>query len=186
MCGAEPYRCLICGVPGYVRLTVGVLVTGTEHAGGLAALRALSAAGHAPWAAVDDSRAYGARSRAAAGVVEVPDAQSDPEGFAEAIVDGADRADARAVLPGTESALLALAAHADRFPPDLALGVCPPATTVVATDKVATLARAAEAGVRVLSARVLGVEGPPEPGDVRFPVVVKPMRSGGHQTRRVD
>jgi hypothetical protein len=157
--------------------TVGVLVTGPEYTGGLAALRSLSAAGHAPWAAVSDAGAYGARSRAAAGVVEVPDARLDPEDFAEAIVDGADRADADVVLPGTESGLLALAAYADRFAPDMALGVCPPTTTVVATDKVATLARAADAGVRVLSARVLGVDGPPGPDDVRFPVVVKPMRS---------
>jgi predicted ATP-grasp superfamily ATP-dependent carboligase len=109
-----------------------------------------------------------------------------PEDFAEAIVDGADRADANVVLPGTESALLALAAYADRFAPDMALGVCPPRTTVVATDKVATLARAADAGMRVLSAQVLGVDGPPEAGEVRFPVVVKPMRSGSHQTRRAD
>jgi predicted ATP-grasp superfamily ATP-dependent carboligase len=165
---------------------VGVLVTGTEFTGGLAALRALRAAGHAPWAAVSDAGAHGARSRAAAGVVEVPDARPDPESFAEAIVDGADRAQANVVLPGTESDLLALAAYADRFAPDVALGVCPPTTTVVATDKVATLARAAEAGVRVLSAQVLGVDGPPQPGDVRFPVVVKPMRSGSHQTRRAD
>jgi hypothetical protein len=165
---------------------VGVLVTGTEYTGGLAALRALRAAGHAPWAAVTDAGAYGARSRAAAGVVEVPDARLDPEGFAEAIVDGADRAQADVVLPGTDGGLLALAAYADRFAPDVALGVCPPTTTVVATDRVATLARAAEAGVRVLSARVLGVDGPPQPGDVQFPVVVKPMRSGTQQTRRAD
>jgi predicted ATP-grasp superfamily ATP-dependent carboligase len=173
-----------------VSATVGVLLTGTEYTGGLAALRALRAAGHAPWAAVSDTGAHGARSRAAVGVVEVPDAREDPEGFTEAIVDGADRAQARVVLPGTDSGMLALAAYADRFAPDVALGVCPPTTTVVATDKVATLARAAQAGVRVLSARVLGVDGPPQPGDVQFPVVVKPMRSEGgqrrHPTRRAD
>ena len=60
---------------------------------------------------------------------------------------------------------------------------------MVATDKVATLTYAAEAGVNVLSARVLGADGPPDAGDVRFPVVVKPMRSvapAEGQTRRYD
>jgi predicted ATP-grasp superfamily ATP-dependent carboligase len=168
---------------------VRVLLTGTEHAGGLAALRALKAAGYDPLAAVTSDRDFGARSRAAAGVVEAPDAREDPEGFAATIAEAAAEASVRAVLPASDGALLALAAHADRFPAEIALGVCPPTTTVVATDKVATLTHAAEAGVNVLSARVLGAEGPPGAGDVRFPVVVKPMRSevpAEGQIRRYD
>ena len=154
-----------------------VLVTGTEHSGGLAALRALSAAGREPWAAVSSAGAYGARSRAAAGVVEVPDARQDPEGFARAVAEGAARADARVVLPGTEGGLLALAAHRDLFPLDVALGTCSPAITANATDRVKTLAEAAEIGIDVLSARVLGVEGFADTAAVRYPVVVKPLRS---------
>jgi predicted ATP-grasp superfamily ATP-dependent carboligase len=38
----------------------------------------------------------------------------------------------------------------------------------------------------VLSARILGVDGPPDPAAVRFPVVVKPLRSEGYETRRAD
>jgi len=128
-------------------------------------------------AAVTSDRDFGARSRAVAGVIEVPDAREDPKGFAAAVAEGAARESADVVLPGTEGALLALAAHSDRFSDQVTLGACPPTTTLVATDMVATLARAAEAGVKALSARVLGVDGPPEPGDVRFPVVVKPLRS---------
>jgi predicted ATP-grasp superfamily ATP-dependent carboligase len=165
---------------------VRVLLTGTDHAGGLAALRALRSGGYDPVTAVTTDRDFGARSRAVAGVTEVPDAREDPEGFATAVAEGARDASVRAVLPGTDGALLALAAHRDRFPADIAVGACPPTTTLVATDKVATLARAAEAGVRVLSARVLGADGPPEADDVRFPVVVKPMGSTRHETRRVD
>jgi hypothetical protein len=156
---------------------VRVLLTGTEYSGGLAALRALRAAGYAPWAAVSSARAYGARSRAAAGVINVPDARLDPAAFAVAVAQGATRASARVVLPGTEGGLLALAAHRDLFPPDTALGVCSPATTASATDKVTTLAEAAELGIDVLSARVLGVHGPADTADVRYPVVVKPLRS---------
>jgi biotin carboxylase len=154
-----------------------VLLTGTEYSGGLAALRALSAAGYAPWAAVTSTAAYGARSRAAEGVVEVPDAREDPAGFAEAVAEGASRASARVVLPGTEGGLLALAAHPESFGPDLALGVCSPATTASATDQVTTLADAAEVGIDVLPARVLGAEGPAGTDEVRYPVVVKPLRS---------
>jgi predicted ATP-grasp superfamily ATP-dependent carboligase len=163
-----------------------VLLTGTDHAGGLAALRALRAAGYDPVAAIASERDHGARSRAAAGVAEVPDAGDDPHGFAAAIAEAAAREGVRVVLPGTERALVALAAHRDAFPDGVALGVCSPTTTLVATDKVATLMRAGEVGVRVLLAQVLGVFGPPDPDAVRFPVVVKPLRAGSHQTRRVD
>src|SRR4051794_8850376 len=151
-----------------------VLLTGTDHAGGLAALRALRAAGYDPVAAVASDRDHGARSRAATGVAEVPDAGEDAHGFAAAIAEAATREQVQVVLPGSERALVALAAHRDAFPDDVAVGVCSPTTTLVATDKVATLVRAGEAGVRVLLAQVLGVFGPPDPDAVRFPVVVKP------------
>jgi predicted ATP-grasp superfamily ATP-dependent carboligase len=154
-----------------------VLLTGTEYSGGLAALRALRAAGHEPWAAVTSARAYGALSRAAAGTVEVPDAREDPAGFAAAVVDGAERTATRMVLPGTEGGLLALAAHRDRVPAEIEVGVCSPAVTAGVTDKVRPLADAAEAGISVLSARVLGANGHADTADVRYPVVVKPLRS---------
>jgi predicted ATP-grasp superfamily ATP-dependent carboligase len=154
-----------------------VLLTGTEYSGGLAALRALSGAGHEPWAAVTSARAYGARSRAAAGTVAVPDARKDPAGFAAAVAMGAARAGARVVLPGTEGGLLALAAHRELFSDGVAVGACSPAVTAAATDKVSTLAEAGELGIQVLSARVLGVNGPADTADVRYPVVVKPLRS---------
>jgi len=171
-----------------------VLLTGTEHPGGLAALRALRAAGYAPWAAVTSPRAYGARSRAAAGVVRVPDPRTDPPAFAEAVANAAAGIGARAVLPGTEGALLALAGHADRFGDDVALGACAPAVTAAVTDKVAILSLAADAGLEVLPARLMGVEGPPDTSGVRYPVAVKPLRSEvpvdgrlrRYETRRAD
>ncbi|MEA2420216.1 MAG: hypothetical protein QOE60_2422, partial [Thermoleophilaceae bacterium] len=173
---------------------VRVLVTGTEYSGGLAALRALRDAGHEPWAAVSSKRAHGARSRAAAGVVSVPDARLDPAGFAAAVAHRAERADARVVLPGTEGGLLALAAHPELFAPGRAVGVCSSTVTAAATDKVTTLAEAAEVGIDVLSARVRGVNGPADTEDVRYPVLVKPLRSelpvdGGlrrFETKRAD
>jgi hypothetical protein len=145
--------------------------------GGLAALRALRSAGYEPHVAVTSKHAHGAHSRAAAGVVVVPDSRVEPEGFADAVAGSARRAGAQAVLPGTEGALLALSAHADLFGDDIRVGVCSPAVTAAATDKVATLAEAAEVGIDVLSAHVLGVENPSDTQDVPYPVIVKSLRS---------
>jgi predicted ATP-grasp superfamily ATP-dependent carboligase len=154
-----------------------VLLTGTEHTGGLAALRALRAAGHEPWVAVTSKRAYGAHSRAAEGVVTVPDGRIDPEAFAHAIADTAERVSAGAVLPGTEGALLALSAHRDLFGDDVEVGVCSPLVTAAATDKVATLAEAADVGVDVLSAHVFGTQNSAETEGLSYPLIVKPLRS---------
>jgi ATP-grasp in the biosynthetic pathway with Ter operon len=107
----------------------------------------------------------------------VPDARLDPAGFAAELAEGVERSSARAVLPGTEGALLALSANAALFDDDVALGICSPAITAGATDKVATLAEAAEAGIEVLSAEVRGVETASDTADVRYPVIVKPLRS---------
>jgi hypothetical protein len=156
---------------------VRVVLTGTEHTGGLAALRALEAAGHHTWVAAVSPDAYGARSNAAAGVVFVPDPRLDPRGFAERVADTAAAVAAHAVLPGTEGALLALSTRAGLFDARVGVGVCPPALTAAATDKVAALAAAAGAGVHVLPATVLGADGPTDLQDVRYPAIVKPLRS---------
>lgn len=154
-----------------------LVLTGTEHTGGLAALRALEAAGHHAWVAAVSPDAYGARSNAAAGVVVVPDPRIDPRGFAERVADTAGAISAHAVLPGTEGALLALSTRAGLFDAGVGVGVCPPAITAAATDKVAALAAAAGAGVDVLPATVLGANGPADLRGVSFPAIVKPLRS---------
>jgi hypothetical protein len=107
----------------------------------------------------------------------VPDARLDPSGFAEAVAVGATEASIRVVLPGTEGGLLALSAHKHLFGDRVAVGVCSPQVTAAATDKVATLAEAAEVGIDVLSAQVRGVENPTDTADLRYPVIAKPLRS---------
>src|SRR3954470_14604485 len=93
-----------------------VLLTGSEHPAGLAALRALDRAGFEVWAAVQTRTSLGARSRAAAGLVDVPDPRTEPHDFVDALAEASRRMHVAAVLPGTEAALLALAGHEDRFP----------------------------------------------------------------------
>jgi hypothetical protein len=90
---------------------------------------------------------------------------------------GAAESGVRVVLPGTEGALLALSAHSHLFGPKVAVGVCPPTITAAATDKVATLAEAAEVGIDVLPAQARGVDNPSDTADLSYPVIVKPLRS---------
>src|SRR5918992_5839593 len=102
-----------------------VLITGGGHPGGLAALRALDAAGFETSVAVQSPRCRSALSRAAARVVRVPDPRAAPEEFADALAGAAGKIGAAAVLPGTDAALLALAERRDAFPESVAVGVPP-------------------------------------------------------------
>ena len=153
-----------------------VLVTGVEHAGGLAVLRALAAAGYEPWAATEDAASYGARSRAARGVVTVADARLEPERFAHDLALAAARIDAAAVLPGTEAALIALGTHRAMFGPEVAVGAPDVADTVAALDKDGLAALAAKAGFETPRTTRLHVS-QVAATDVTFPAVVKPVRS---------
>jgi predicted ATP-grasp superfamily ATP-dependent carboligase len=156
---------------------VAVLVTGGEHLAVLAAVRALREAGYAPWVAAHDPGAYAARSRDAAGVVEVPNPATDETGFVRALVAAAARIPVSVVLPGTEFGLAALSRHAHGFPPGVVLGVCPPAVVANATDKalLGDLARAA--GLSVPPTLDAGLDDLARGLPFPYPAVVKPRRS---------
>lgn len=156
---------------------VNVLLTGGEYLGVLAGVRALRKAGYAPWVAVHDSGAYAARSRDAAGVVEVPDPAKDETGWIRELVAAAARIPAAVVLPGSELGLVVLSRHAQRFPSGVVLGVCPPEVVANATDKTRLEDIARAAGLSVPHTLDAGlddlVRGLPFP----YPAVVKPRRS---------
>jgi predicted ATP-grasp superfamily ATP-dependent carboligase len=154
-----------------------VLVTGSEHAAGLAALRALHQAGFETWAAVESRDSLGARSRAAAGLVDVPDPRTVPDAFVSALADAAKRLGAAAVLPGTEAALLAMAGRENEFPASVAVGSAPETALRRATDKIALALLSLRAGLDVPPTRVVSPEGPVPTGELSFPAVVKPLRS---------
>ena len=154
-----------------------MLVTGGEYPAGLAALRALDRAGFEAWAAVESRSSLGARSRAAAGLVEVPDPRTAPDAFVSALADGAKRLGAAAVLPGTEAALLAMAGRGDAFPASVAVGNAPEAALRRATDKIALCLLSLRAGLSIPPTRVVAVEGPMATDGLSFPAVVKPLRS---------
>ena len=135
-----------------------VLVTGSEYPAGLAALRALHQAGFEAWAAVQSRTSLGARSRAAAGRVDVPDPRTAPNEFAGALAAAVKRLDAAAVLPGTEAALLALAGREHMFPTKVAVGTAPETALRRATDKTALALLSLRAGLDVPPTRVVDFE----------------------------
>ena len=155
-----------------------VLITGGEYVGVLAAVRALRAARYEPWVAVSRPGVYAARSRAASGVIEVPEAGEHPDAFVDALAAASERLSIAAVLPGNERALIALADRPGAFPPDTALGICSPETVALATDKIMLQPLASGAGLDVpptVSLTRSALDG--NEHDVEYPAVVKPVRS---------
>src|SRR4051794_1835363 len=154
-----------------------VLLTGSEHPAGLAALRALDRAGYQVWAAVQSRSSLGARSRAAAGLVDVPDPRAAPDAFVSALAEAARRLRVAAVLPGTEAALLALAGRTDEFPGPVAVGSATETALRRATDKVALALLALRAGLDAPPTRILAADDLDASEELSFPAVVKPLRS---------
>ena len=143
----------------------------------LGAVRALREAGHAPWVAVHERGTYAARSRATAGIIDVPSPWDDPDGFVRGIAAASDRIGASVVLPGTEYGMVTLAQRAGLFPTDVVLGIPPLSTIAEATDKsrLGSLARAV--GLETPPTADLCLATLPDELSFDFPMVVKPHRS---------
>ena len=154
-----------------------LLLTGSEYPAGLAALRSLDRAGFETWAAVPSPGALGARSRAAAGTVPVPDPRTAPDEFAAVLAAAAERLGVAAVLPGTEAALLALANREGLFAAGTAVGTAPEAMLRRATDKVALALLALRAGLDAPITRVVAAGENLADEELTFPAIVKPLRS---------
>jgi predicted ATP-grasp superfamily ATP-dependent carboligase len=155
-----------------------VIVTGAEHQGGLAAIRALRAAGFEPWAATPKAYAYGALSRASEGTIRVPDPRREPGEFASVLAERSVALGAAVLLPGSEADLLALSEHRDLFTGDIAAGLPEKAGVVAATDKVDLARRALAAGFDSPPSVVLHAdEAIPDEMPGWRDAVVKPVRS---------
>src|SRR5947209_4335504 len=131
-----------------------VLVTGAEHTGSLAAVRALRAAGYEPWVGASSPGAYAARSRAAAGVLGLPYSGSDPVAFQDDLGAAVARLGVSVVIPGTEEDLIAIASSADS---GLRLAAGVPELDVVEriTDKTVVYRLASKMGLRVPDTKLI-------------------------------
>lgn len=145
---------------------------------GLAVVRGLRMAGWRPYVVMVERLTPAAWSRCAAGRSRAPNPDTDPTGFVDSLAAEAVRLGAVAVLPGTESALLAVAEHSARFPAHVALGAAPMEAVSLATDKrrladLATAANLSTPPTRIAAGddwqRVLD--------EIGLPAVVKATRS---------
>jgi len=158
-----------------------VLLAGNDQYAVLAAVRALHAAGYAPWLAVDRLGTYAGRSRTTAGTVLVPNAAIDSEGFAREFAAAAGRLSVVAALPGEETHLFALASSEASFP-GIALGVPSRESVERSTNKGLLPALAAGAKMRTPPTTVVRGDSKTA-GTYGFPAIVKPLRTW---TRRPD
>lgn len=152
-----------------------VLFAGNDRYAILAAVRALRAAGYAPWLAVNQRGTYAGRSRMKAGSVRVPDPAIDTEGFVREFAAAAGRLSAAAVLPCEETHLLALAGREDDFS-GIAFGVPSRESVERATDKSLLPELASAAKLRTPPTTVFRGDGETV-GTFGFPAVVKPLRT---------
>ncbi len=147
-----------------------VLLAADAGEGCLAAVRGLAAGGYEPWVAVSRRHAYAARSRAAAGVLAVSDADADPAGHADALARAARRLGAAAVLPGSDASLAALSGREAAFHP-AAVGAGTPEALHRATAGLGALAARhrlppAPAGLAERRLAVAGRPAPAEPAEL--------------------
>ena len=154
-----------------------LLVAADNYYAVLAGVRALRAASYRPWVAGYRQGSYAMRSRAAVGTVIVPDPAREPSRFVEALAETARRVSVAAVLPGSESALVALSGNTAPFG-DIAVGVDSPEIVARVTDKVEVLRLASVAGLPVPPTTTVTED---DLGRGRqelvYPAIVKPVRS---------
>jgi predicted ATP-grasp superfamily ATP-dependent carboligase len=142
----------------------------------LAVVRALRAAGYAPWLAESEPGTFAARSRAKAGTVRVADPALDSERFVRDLAAAAARIGAAAVLPTAEHHLPILADREADFA-GIPLGVPSSGVAERATDKGLLEHLAKDAGLRPPPTTKI-VRGDREAVvSVGFPAIIKPLRS---------
>jgi predicted ATP-grasp superfamily ATP-dependent carboligase len=157
----------------------------------LAGVRGLRAAGYEPWVAIGAHPSYAARSRAAAGVVRVPDPATDRDAYVAALAREAAAHDVRAVIPGTEVALLALAGSQPAFPGGVVVAPSDAAMVARATNKLRLEEFAAAAGLSSPPTIRMTAEEIRSGRKVALPAIVKAPRSstptgeGGFDAARV-
>ena len=154
-----------------------VILTGGEHLSVLAAARALRAAGYVPWVTAHERGTYAARSRATAGIIDIPSPWDDERGFVDGIAAAAGRIRAAVIVPGTEFGMATLARHAAELPPGVVLGMGPASALGDATDKGRLGEHARAVGLSVPPGLDLSLAAVPETLPFPFPVVLKPHRS---------
>lgn len=139
-------------------------------------MRALRAAGYAPWLAIHEPGTYAARSRAIVGTVSVPDPALDSEAFLQKLAAAVERLSVVAVLPSMETHLLALTGREADFP-GVAFGAPSPESVELVTNKDILPELTKTAGLQTPPTTRITRGNSESVGMFGFPTVVKPRRS---------
>ena len=154
-----------------------VLVTDADQRAALAVVRSLGRAGHRVIVGGARRRSLAGASRYCAGHVILPDPLAEPEQFAREVIAATAREGVNALVPVTESALLAILAHRSRLG-DCLVPFADLATFQRVSDKAEVLRVAAGEGIAIPAQAVLEKFGEPLPAEMPpFPLVIKPSRS---------
>jgi biotin carboxylase len=143
----------------------------------LAGVRGLRACGYEPWVAIGTRPSYAARSRDSAGAVRVPDPAVDRDAYVAALARESEALGVRAVIPGTEVGLVALAGSQSAFAEEVVVGSGDPATVARATDKLELEGLAAEAGLRTPPTICMTADEATSGREAPLPALVKAPRT---------
>jgi predicted ATP-grasp superfamily ATP-dependent carboligase len=156
-----------------------ILVTDAARGSAVSIIRSLGRRGHRIVAMDSTALSPGFRSRFTSGRVRGPDPATQPEAFARVVGRASSKRGVDLVIPITEEAILALAAHPEVLEPTTRLAVAPAPAMETTRDKWATLELARRLGVpapkTVLVTSLADVDEAAR--DLSFPVVMKPRRS---------
>lgn len=153
-----------------------ILVTDAEQRSGLAAVRSLGRAGHGVTVATAVARPLAGASRYVGSVHRVPSPTTDAPGYADAVARLAASRECDVVLPLTDASMLALLPRRTLMEPaTIPFGSVEAFRSLSDKRKVTEAAR--ELGLDVPQQEVLESPDSRLPDALRFPLVVKPVRS---------
>jgi predicted ATP-grasp superfamily ATP-dependent carboligase len=166
-----------------------VLITDGNERAALAAARSLVRAGHDVYAAAASRWSLAGASRGVRRVRVCTDPLAEPGQYAAEVGQLARQLEIRVLLPVSDPSVEALLARRSAIPSWVSLPFPDHAVYGEASDKVAMVERARDAGLAVPETVVLACEGARVPGAEFFPAVLKPHRSvvpsaGGDSGRR--
>jgi len=155
------------------------IVTSAQERFALAACRTLHDAGYGVTAVADQTPAAAHWSRCCDERHVLPDPKQDADAFVDGLVEIAQREHHDVLLPATDAAVLAVSQRRERLEPYVRTGLPPHEVVAAATDKIALVDAARDAGLPSPGTIVCETheDGLRAARELGLPVVVKPRRT---------
>lgn len=161
-----------------------ILVTDGEQRSSLAVVRSLGRYGHRVLVSAHRRGSLAGASRYAARELIVPSPLDDNEAFVRETVELCKRENIRAVIPTTDTALLALLPARDRLAPAV-LPVGSEDAYRAASDKAHLLEVAPQFGIAIPRQAIVSSASESATVNLDFPVVIKPSRSVSDESSQI-